>query len=222
MATMTAVYVRRNAKATWVLRWCLMRGILDADIYNCSGIFVRIIAGTLGGRRLNTVSGEGFRPAMGRTREALFSMLTARGIDWQTTRALDIFAGSGSLAFEAVSRGAPRALFVENAVHAVRCLRENVAALGVHAQTRVVCANALHFLQRPATETFDLVFLDPPYGKNLLAPSLTALLENAWLASGAFVTAEIEKKAVFELPAPLTLSAERFFGRTRICIWMSP
>jgi 16S rRNA (guanine966-N2)-methyltransferase len=199
-----------------------MTGILGAGIFNCSGIAVRIIAGTLGGRRLNTVSGEGFRPAMGRTREALFSMLTARGIDWQTTRALDIFAGSGSLAFEALSRGAPRALFVENALHAVRCLRGNVAALGVHAQTRIVCENALHFLKRPSTGTFNLVFLDPPYGKNLLAPSLTALLENAWLAPGAFVTAEIEKEAAFEPPAPLTLSAERFFGRTRICIWTSP
>ena len=83
-----------------------------------------IIAGGLGGRVLKTVEGEGYRPAMGRTREALFSMLTARGLVWREARVLDLFAGSGSLAFEALSRGAPNALLVENAAPAMRCLQK--------------------------------------------------------------------------------------------------
>ena len=90
---------------------------------------MRIISGRLGGRNLKTVEGEGYRPAMGKTREALFSMLAARGIDWYSARVLDLFAGSGSLAFEAISRGAEHALLVEMAPQAVRCLKANIAAL---------------------------------------------------------------------------------------------
>ena len=87
---------------------------------------MRIISGRLGGRTLKTVEGEGYRPAMSKTREALFSMLAARGLVWSTARVLDLFAGSGSLAFEAISRGAPHALLVENSVQAMRCLQANV------------------------------------------------------------------------------------------------
>ena len=124
---------------------------------------MRIIAGRLGGRLLKTVEGEGYRPAMGRTREALFSMLAARGLNWSTARILDLFAGSGSLAFEAVSRGAPHALLVESAPQAVRCLTANTAALGLQDQVRLLAEDVLRVLKRPPDAPYDLVFMDPPY-----------------------------------------------------------
>jgi 16S rRNA (guanine966-N2)-methyltransferase len=184
---------------------------------------VRIIAGTLGGRRLKTVEGEGMRPAMGRTREALFSMLASRGIDWQCASALDLFAGSGSLAFEAVSRGARYALLVENANAAARCLHENIRSLGIEAQTRVVKDDALRFLgqspDRRQAALFDLVFIDPPYGKNLTEPVLRRLVDNNWLAPRSFVTAEVEKDIAFATPDALVPLADRLFGQTRVCVW---
>ena len=110
---------------------------------------MRIISGRLGGRNLKTVEGEGYRPAMGKTREALFSMLTARGIDWHSTRVLDLFAGSGSLAFEAISRGAPHALLVEMAPPAVRCLKANIASLEVQDEARIASEDVLRVLKTP-------------------------------------------------------------------------
>ena len=172
---------------------------------------MRIIAGGLGGRVLKTVEGEGYRPAMGRTREALFSMLAARGLVWSEARVLDLFAGSGSLAFEALSRGAPNALLVENAAPAMRCLQENVAALGLEGRARLAKEDVLRFLKRQPPEGFDL--------KNLAEPALRALADRGWLAPGAFVTAEIEKDVALTPPASFNLLAERLFGQTRICIW---
>ncbi len=180
---------------------------------------MRIIAGGLGGRVLKTVEGEGYRPAMGRTREALFSMLASRGLVWGETRVLDLFAGSGSLAFEALSRGAPSAMLVENAATAMRCLRENVAALGLEGQAHPIKECVLRFLKRWPPEGFELAFMDPPYRKNLVEPALRALADRGWLAPGALVTAEIERDARLTPPASFNLLAERIFGQTRICIW---
>src|SRR5574344_631800 len=104
---------------------------------------MRMMSGRLGRRNLKTVEGEGYRPAMGKTREALFSMLAARGMDWYSARVLDLFAGSGSLAFEAISRGAEHALLVEMAPQAVRCLKANIAALGVEDEARIVSDDVL-------------------------------------------------------------------------------
>ena len=180
---------------------------------------MRVIAGTFGGRRLVTPAGEGCRPAMGRTREALFSMLEARGADMAAARVLDIFAGSGSLAFEALSRGAPEAWLVENAQPSLRCIEANVAALGVEARTRVIREDALRFLRRRPDAPFDLVFLDPPYRKALALPALTALASGAWLAGGALVAAEVEE-GLAPAPVPgLSPLAERRFGQTVIHNW---
>ncbi|MDR2573806.1 MAG: 16S rRNA (guanine(966)-N(2))-methyltransferase RsmD [Desulfovibrio sp.] len=178
---------------------------------------MRIIAGELGGRLLKTARGDGLRPAMGRTREALFSMLAARGIDWPDSRVLDIFAGSGSLAFEALSRGAPSAVLVENADNAVRCLRENIAALGLQDRVNIAREEALRFLRRTSIKSVGLAFVDPPYGKNLVEPCLALLAPR--LAPGGFVAAEIEKEASPDTPDDLEPAAERLFGRTRICLW---
>ncbi|MBD5626707.1 MAG: 16S rRNA (guanine(966)-N(2))-methyltransferase RsmD [Desulfovibrio sp.] len=180
---------------------------------------MRVIAGAFGGRRLATPAGEGCRPAMGRTREALFSMLEARGADMAGARVLDIFAGSGSLAFEALSRGAPEAVLVENAQNALRALEANVAALGVEGRARVIREDALRFLRRRAVQPFDLVFLDPPYRKGLAQQALTALAANGWLAPGALVAAEVEEGLSLAPIQGLEPLAERRFGQTVIHIW---
>ena len=161
---------------------------------------------------------SGTRPTTDRVREALFSAITSR-MDLDGTAVLDLFAGSGSLAFEALSRGAPNALLVENAAPAMRCLQENVAALGLEGRARLSKEDVLRFLKRQPPEGFDLVFMDPPYRKNLAEPALRALADRGWLAPGAFVTAEIEKDVALTPPASFNLLAERLFGQTRICIW---
>ena len=170
---------------------------------------MRIISGRLGGRRIKTVEGEGYRPAMGKTRESLFSMLTSRGVVWEGARVLDLFAGSGSLAFEAVSRGA----------EAARCLADNIRQLGVEDCVRLIRDDVRKTLNNTPMGCFDLVFLDPPYRKNLLNATLQGLLKRNWLAPGALICAEIEKDAVVAAPDSLELLVERHFGQTRILIW---
>ncbi|MBQ9406302.1 MAG: 16S rRNA (guanine(966)-N(2))-methyltransferase RsmD [Desulfovibrio sp.] len=183
---------------------------------------MRIIAGHLGGRVLKTAEGDGYRPAMGKTREALFSMLEARGMDWPCVRALDLFAGTGSLGFEAVSRGAAHAMLVENAPQALRCLRYNIEKLQVQDAVHLWTGDVLRVLKQPPTEPYSLVFIDPPYGKNLAAPTLRLLDTNAWLAPGSYVTAELEKNVLFPVPARWQPEADRLFGQTRLLIWKLP
>lgn len=129
---------------------------------------MRIIAGTLRSRRLKTVEGEGYRPAMGKVRESLFSMLSSRLGSFEGLDVLDLFAGSGSLAFEALSRGASRAWFVETAQNAVRCLADNIGELGLADRAFIVKADVLkvvrrvHGAERGMGGPYGLVFLDPP------------------------------------------------------------
>jgi 16S rRNA (guanine966-N2)-methyltransferase len=189
---------------------------------------MRIIAGEYRGRTLKTVAEPGYRPATGRVREALFSMLEARGLLWPECSVLDLFAGSGSLAFESASRGALRICLVENSAAAVKCLEQNAAALGLFApRCRIVREDALRLLARriqqgtEAGERFDLVFLDPPYGMNLVPAALQALARGQWLAPEAFVLAEVEARARIDEDAheELACVGTRGYGQTRILIW---
>lgn len=132
---------------------------------------------------------------------------------------LDLFAGSGSLAFEAVSRGAALAVLVENSAAAARCLADNIRQLGVEDCVRLIRDDVRKTLNNTPLGCFDLVFLDPPYRKNLLNATLQGLLRRNWLAPGALVCAEIEKDAAVAAPDSLELLVERHFGQTRILIW---
>ena len=186
---------------------------------------MRITAGMFRGRSLKTTSGPGYRPATSRVREAVFSMLEARGIVWGGVRVLDLFAGSGSLGFEAASRGAPEICLVEKAAAAVECLRRNAEALGMGPdQCRIVAADVARFLRPGTGQAYDIVFVDPPYGENRLAHTLTAVQRGGWLAPGGFLLAEVEAS----LPAAslvaaggdgLHLETERTYGQTRILLW---
>ncbi len=187
---------------------------------------MRIISGSFRGRILKTVEGPGYRPAMSRVREALFSMLESRGVVWSTVSALDLFAGSGSLAFECLSRGAQKAVLVENSAQAVKCLQQNAKTLGL---TDAVCPirqeDVLKVLGKRSREQYDVVFIDPPYGKKLLAPTLQALMRHDWVQEGSIITAEIESSLDFDAETAhpqLEVLTERNFGQTRVILWQVP
>ncbi len=184
---------------------------------------MRIISGAWRGRTLKTIEGPGYRPAMSRVREALFSMLESRGVVWSVSKALDLFAGSGSLAFECLSRGAQEALLMENSPKAVKCLQENALKLGVdESRCRIRQDDVIKALGKRAPQSYDVVFVDPPYGKNYLLPTLNNLLRCSWVHTESIITAEIESSLPFDSETAhpeLTVLTERTFGQTRVILW---
>ncbi len=182
---------------------------------------MRIIAGAYKGRKLKTITGNGYRPAMSKVRESLFSLLEARGVVWQDCQILDLFAGSGSLAFEALSRGAQKAYFVEKDPKAAACISENVRSLGLNDKCHVITEDVLQYVGRRPPEPFSMVFIDPPYAQNFLALSLNKLLRRQWLSEDAFIVAEVEKhlKVNTEGFEGLELELDRHYGQTRILVW---
>lgn len=176
---------------------------------------MRIVAGTLGGRRIAAPRGAETRPTSDRVREALFSTLGPL----DGLRVLDLFAGSGALGIEALSRGAAHAVFVERARPALAVLRANLEALGVGAEAAEVRpGDALKALRnaRERAETYDLVFLDPPYRRaEALGSQLTDELAGL-IAPGGRVVAESDRRA--PLPLAFELSHERRYGDTLIRI----
>jgi 16S rRNA (guanine966-N2)-methyltransferase len=183
---------------------------------------VRIIAGEYRGRHIRTGEGPGYRPATGKVRESLFSMLESQGLDWGGTRVADIFAGSGSLGIEALSRGALEEVFVEKAAHAAALIRSNLEDLGV-ARSRfgIVKGDAARWLSGGGAGVFGLVFVDPPYGKDLFLPALRLLLDRGVLAREGLLCAEVEAGLSFDDPPhpDLELLRDKLYGQTRICIW---
>lgn len=180
---------------------------------------MRIVAGTFGGRRIAAPRGDTTRPTSDRVREALFSTLGPL----HGAVVLDLYAGSGALGLEALSRGAERALFVERDHRALDTLRANVDALGLAAeQARVRAGDAVRVARDAAdgADPYDLVFLDPPYR---LAAGLDAAL-GAWLpgllAPGARVVTESPRRSPMSLSLPL--SHERRYGDTLIRIHTQP
>ena len=182
---------------------------------------MRILGGTFKGRDLPTLAGDGCRPAMAKVREALFNMLAARGADPQGSLVMDVFAGTGSLGFESLSRGARYVLFVEANKTLARRIADNARALGLgRSSYSAAPADALKLLSRPPAHPYNLVFVDPPYGRDLLAPVLQLLADRYWLAQDALVVAEVEKSLQPEnWPACLELETDRLYGQTRILIW---
>lgn len=155
---------------------------------------MRIVAGSLKGRSIVTPEGQGTRPTSDRTRQAVFNVLehAAWAEPLEGMRVMDLYAGSGALGFEAISRGAAFALFVETDEEARGAIRENAEAFHVMGRTRVHRRSAIDLGARPRSdgEAFDLAFLDPPYRKGLGEQTLARLLEGGWLKPGALVVFE--------------------------------
>ena len=174
---------------------------------------MRVVAGTHGGRRLVAPPGHATRPTSDRVREALFSVL---GPSVQGARVLDLYAGSGALGIEALSRGAASAVFVDRAPQAIQAVRANLAALGIEADVRRTEARTWLRTASARADAYDLVFLDPPYRRagelgRELSERLTAVL-----APGARVVTESDRRDPLELELPLL--DERRYGDTVIRI----
>jgi 16S rRNA (guanine966-N2)-methyltransferase len=172
---------------------------------------MRVVAGELRGRRLVAPRGDATRPTADRVREALFSILG----DVSGLRVLDLFAGSGALGIEALSRGAAEAEFVDSSQAAVAAVRRNLSELGLDAP--VHRRDAFAYLAAAAGRSpFDLVFVDPPYDSALaLGNRLAERLPSA-LTEDAVIVTESNKRAPLELP--FTLVRERTYGDTRVAI----
>lgn len=180
---------------------------------------MRIIAGRWRGRTIEAPPGLGTRPTAARAREALFSMLAARLGSFEGLRVLDLFAGSGALGLEALSRGAAHARFVEQFAGPVGVLRANIAALGAESETEVVRA-AVEKLG-PAPGPHDLVFADPPYHMGLVPAALAVMVGHGWLAPGAWIAVE----TAHDDPLPgWTAEAVRDHGKARLTLlrWPQP
>jgi 16S rRNA (guanine966-N2)-methyltransferase len=174
---------------------------------------LRIIAGHLRGRRLETPSGLATRPTSDRAREALFAILEHGSPPLRGSLFLDLFAGSGAVGLEALSRGAEQVLLIDQANTAARAIANNIRALGVEDRARVVRADACRLEAAP--HPFEVIFLDPPYGSGLLAPALHGLVAQGWLAPSARVVAEIAVREPAPLAQGLELEEERRYGAAR-------
>jgi len=171
---------------------------------------VRIIGGEWRGRRINVIESEGLRPTPDRVRETVFNWLQA-GVPG--ARCLDLFAGTGALCLEALSRGAKAAVMVEKSATVARNLQQNVAQLGTDAAT-VVHDDSQHYLQGQV-EVFDIVFVDPPFRRrDLIEVSMTTLNERGWVKAGSWVYIESPSESGAPvLPPGWTLVRSKIAGQ---------
>ncbi|MBX2856236.1 MAG: 16S rRNA (guanine(966)-N(2))-methyltransferase RsmD [Rhodobacteraceae bacterium] len=184
---------------------------------------MRIVGGRFSGRRLASVGAGApaaqLRPTSDRVREALFNVLAHGPYPTiEGARVLDLFAGTGALGFEALSRGAARALFVEDHATARALIRENIETLGVIGETKLFRRDATR-LGPHRGEPFNLLFLDPPYHRALAAPAIASALAGGWIAAGAALV--LEQAADEEMIAPpgFALKDDRRYGDTRVLIY---
>ena len=177
---------------------------------------MRIGGGEAKGIRLRTLAGSEMRPTADMVRKAIFDIL---GPTVEGARVLDLFAGSGALGIEALSRGAADAVFVESSREACSIIGDNLLAAGVRARGVVRRRDAERFVARKATEPFDLAFLDPPYSRGLgfLARMLGKLGSGGWIGSGGTVVVEAAEGSV-DWPAGFRQTRLRRFGRTQISV----
>ena len=178
---------------------------------------MRIVGGRLRGRLLEAPASRAIRPTSERLRESIFDILIHRhaGVV-EGARVVDLFAGSGALGIEALSRGAKFALFVDNGPEARALLRANVEVFALGGVTRIWRADATLLGKAPAGPPFTLAFLDPPYDKGLAGPALAGLVEGGWLAPGALVVIEESAEAEIGAPTALRIIDERVYGETKV------
>lgn len=177
---------------------------------------MRIIAGEWRRRQLRAPAGEATRPSADRTRETLFAMLASRLGSFEGLAVADLFAGSGALGLEALSRGAASCLFVEQDAAAIRALRDNIAAF--RAQDRCTVQAGSVMALGPAKAPFDLVLLDPPYGTNAGAVAIDRLVRLGWIGPASWVALETGRKDEVAVRA-LDLDAERPVGSARLSLF---
>ncbi|MHB2167028.1 16S rRNA (guanine(966)-N(2))-methyltransferase RsmD [Alsobacter sp. R-9] len=178
---------------------------------------MRIVGGRFRGRSLTGPKSMAVRPTSDRLRETLFNVLAHAYDDpVEGARVLDLFAGTGALGLEALSRGAAYALFVDDSTEGRGLVRANVDALGVAGITKVFRRDATRLGPAHPNAPFSLVFCDPPYGRDLAPTALASAIAGGWLAPGALVVVEEAADAALALPAPLETLEERTYGDTKV------
>ena len=177
---------------------------------------MRVISGMLKGRRLVAPAGLSTRPTADRIKESVFNIL---GSSVQSAMVLDLFAGTGALGIEALSRGATHAVFIDQAKTALAAIRTNIRNLGIGDRTRVLQWNISKGLKCLSSipQAFDLVFMDPPYESNAVVPALTALIACDALAPGVQIVIEHSIREPLSISmVPLTVTDQRRFGKTLV------
>jgi 16S rRNA (guanine966-N2)-methyltransferase len=184
---------------------------------------MRVVGGTLRGRALAAPKSYAIRPTADRLRESLFNILVhAYGDPITGARVLDLFAGTGALGIEAVSRGAKFVQFVDDGPEARALLRENVTALGLGGVTRIFRRDATKLGAAHPVEPFSLVFLDPPYGQGLAEQALASAQAGGWLAPEALIVVEEAVKSGFTAPVGFTELERRRYDDSEFVILRAP
>lgn len=184
---------------------------------------MRIVGGKFSGRSIIAPKGSDTRPTSDRTREALFNILAHRdGFDFEGARVIDLFAGSGALGFEAMSRGAAFCLFVDIDAGARGAIRDNAEALDLFGATRIHRRSATLLGAKPAGvgPPFTLAFLDPPYRKDLAPPAMAALRAGGWLGQGALIIVEQSKDEAPAASPGFVENDRRHYGDTQVGIYI--
>lgn len=179
---------------------------------------MRVVAGRFRGRALVAPDDMSIRPTSDRVRESVFNIL-AHGVEdfaLAGARVIDLFAGTGALGIEAVSRGAAFCLFVEEAAEARALIRRNVEALGLTGETRIFRRDATDLGPAGNMEPYGLAFLDPPYGKGLGEKALAGLVDGNWLKPGAICVLEEKAGLALSLPSGLEQLDSRSWGETEV------
>ena len=185
---------------------------------------MRIVGGTFKGRPLSAPAGRDTRPTSERVREAVFNILLhgVEGFSLDGARVLDVFAGTGALGLEALSRGARFVQFVEEAAEARGVIRENADSLGAIGSVKIWRRDATRLGPCAPGVPFDLVFIDPPYGKGLGTACLASLVAGGWLKPGAVLVLEEALKAEVALPEGMARIDQRDYGDTKVLFLRSP
>jgi 16S rRNA (guanine966-N2)-methyltransferase len=181
---------------------------------------MRIVAGKFRSARIEAPKGLATRPTSDKVRQALFNVLEhgAPGVEFENVRVLDLFAGSGALGLESLSRGARFCLFVEERAEARAAIRRNVEALHLTGATKIWRRDATKLGETGTLAPFDLVFLDPPYGKGLGTNALQSAAAGGWIRPGAIAVLEERADAGVELPEAFEQIDARVYGDTKIIV----
>ena len=182
---------------------------------------MRIISGSAKGRKLRQFKGQHIRPTADRVREAIFSSLLSRLGSFEDLKVLDLFAGTGALSLEALSRGASRAVLVDPSAQSAEIITENIEACGMNGRVMLFKMTAGAFIAKTAGQgPYDLIFLDPPYNKNFIVPSLNGIVENGLLAKQGLICIESARDDTIpdDLPGLMLLS-RREYGLTFVSFY---
>ncbi len=178
---------------------------------------MRIIAGRYRGKHLVAPPDDSIRPTADRVRESIFDILTSRlGQSFEGLRVLDLFAGTGAMGLEALSRGAAGVVLVDSGVEARGVIRDNIEALGVGGIAKLLRRDATALGPAGTMGGFDLIFLDPPYGQGLGEKALVSARAGGWIAPGAVIVLEEARVARLVLPDGFALDERRAYGAAAV------